>query len=145
MAIKLLSLSLSLYAKLRVVHAPGMPGTCSSPSWVSDPDMHHGTCVTHVPWCMSGSLTSDFLWSRWWRKRFRQSRRMHNPQICVSGKRPIAQRIVSICRCHNKRGVVRCWFWIDCCPSSVQTLSSLSFIIFGSESFFLNRKSEPFY
>ena len=25
---------------------------------VSDPDMHRGTCVTHVPWCMSGSLTS---------------------------------------------------------------------------------------
>ena len=24
---------------------------------VSDPDMHHGTWVTHVPWCMSGSLT----------------------------------------------------------------------------------------
>ena len=24
---------------------------------VSDPDMHHGTCVTHMPWCMSGSLT----------------------------------------------------------------------------------------
>ena len=24
---------------------------------VSDPDMHHGTCVTHVPWCMSESLT----------------------------------------------------------------------------------------
>ena len=23
---------------------------------VSDPVMHHGTCVTHVPWCMSGSL-----------------------------------------------------------------------------------------
>ena len=23
----------------------------------SDPSMHHGTCVTHVPWCMSGSLT----------------------------------------------------------------------------------------
>ena len=23
---------------------------------VSDPGMHHGTCVTHVPWCMSGSL-----------------------------------------------------------------------------------------
>ena len=26
-------------------------------SLVSDPGMHHGTCVTHVPWCMSGSLT----------------------------------------------------------------------------------------
>ena len=24
---------------------------------VSDPGMRHGTCVTHVPWCMSGSLT----------------------------------------------------------------------------------------
>ena len=23
---------------------------------VSDPGMHHGTCVTHVLWCMSGSL-----------------------------------------------------------------------------------------
>ena len=24
---------------------------------VSNPGMHHGTCVTHVPWCMSESLT----------------------------------------------------------------------------------------
>ena len=24
---------------------------------VGDPDMHYGTCVTHVPWCMSVSLT----------------------------------------------------------------------------------------
>ena len=24
---------------------------------VSYPGMHHGSCVTHVPWCMSGSLT----------------------------------------------------------------------------------------
>ena len=24
---------------------------------VSDRGMHHGTCVTHVPWCKSGSLT----------------------------------------------------------------------------------------
>ena len=24
---------------------------------VNDPGMHHGTCVTHVPWVMSGSLT----------------------------------------------------------------------------------------
>ena len=40
---------LTRYAKLRVAHAPGMPGTFSPPSLVSDPDMHHGTCVTHVP------------------------------------------------------------------------------------------------
>ena len=25
---------------------------------INDPGMQHGTCVTHVPWCMSGSLTS---------------------------------------------------------------------------------------
>ena len=24
---------------------------------VNNPSMHQGTCVTHVPWCMSGSLT----------------------------------------------------------------------------------------
>ena len=46
------------------VHAPGMPGTFSPPARVSNTDMHHGTCVTHVPWCMSGSLISDWLWSR---------------------------------------------------------------------------------
>ena len=49
---------------LRFAHAPGMPGAFSPPPRISDPDMHHGTCVTHVPWCMSGSLTSGFLWSR---------------------------------------------------------------------------------
>ena len=26
---------------------------------VSDPGMHHGTCITHVPWCLSVSLTRD--------------------------------------------------------------------------------------
>ena len=45
-------------------HAPGMPRTFSPPPRVRDPDMHHGTCVTHVPWCMPGSLTSGFLWNR---------------------------------------------------------------------------------
>ena len=25
---------------------------------ISDPNMHHGTCVMHEPWCMSGSLTA---------------------------------------------------------------------------------------
>ena len=67
-----------------------MPGTFSPPRLKSDPDMHHGTCVTHVPWCMPGSLPSGFLWSRWRRKRSRHSRRMCNPQFYVSGKTPIA-------------------------------------------------------
>ena len=57
---------------------------------VDDPDMHHGTCVTHVPWCMPGSLTSGFPWSRWQGKRSRHSWRMCNSQVYVSGKRPMA-------------------------------------------------------
>ena len=56
---------LTRYVKLRVVHAPGMSGTFSPPPRVSDSDMHHGTWVTHVPWCMPGSPTSGFLLSRW--------------------------------------------------------------------------------
>ena len=81
---------LTRYVKLWVVHAPGMPGTFSLAPRVSDPDIHQGTCVTHVPWCMLGSLTSGFLWIQWWGKRSRHSRRMHNPQFEVTGKRPIA-------------------------------------------------------
>ena len=81
---------LARYVKLRAAHAPGMPGTFSPPPRVSDPDMHHGTCVTHVPWCMPGSLTSGFLWIMWRGKRSRHSRRMRNPQFYVSGKRPMA-------------------------------------------------------
>ena len=50
--------------KIAGAHAPGMPGTFSPSPQVSDPDMHHGTCVSHVPWCMPGSLTSGFLWNR---------------------------------------------------------------------------------
>ena len=54
---------------------------------------HHGlaipTCVTHVPWCMPGLLTSGFLRSRWRGKRSQHSRRMRNLQFYVSGKRPM--------------------------------------------------------
>ena len=76
---------LTRYVKLWVAHAPGMPGTFSPTLRVSDPDMHHGTCVTHVPWCKPGSLTSGFLWS--WRreKRSRHSRCIRNPRFYVSG------------------------------------------------------------
>ena len=55
---------LARYVKLQVAHVPGMPGSVSPSPQISDPDMHQGTCVTHVPWCMPGSLTSGFVWSR---------------------------------------------------------------------------------
>ena len=53
---------LTRYAKLRVVHAPECRERFPL-HWVqrkpliSDPDIQHGTCVTQVPWCTSGSLT----------------------------------------------------------------------------------------
>ena len=52
-------------------------------------------CRERVPWCMQGSLTSDFLWSRWRGRHSRHSRRMHNPQIYVSGKRSIRYIILT--------------------------------------------------
>ena len=85
---------LTRYVKMRVVHAPGMPGTFS----------------THVPWCISGSLTRGFLWSRWRGKRSRHSRHMRNPQYYVSGKRPIRSLVLDIYNLHEVTGLpaLRC-------------------------------------
>ena len=71
---------------------------------IRNPGMHHGTCVTHVPWCMSGSLTCGGRG-----KRSRHSRRMHNPQFYVSGKRPMVARMSWLCS--------RCWWapWTSKC------------------------------
>ena len=54
---------------------------------VSDPGMHQGTCVTHVPWFMSGSLTNGGGGNACVTKR----KRMHNQQFYESGKRPISR------------------------------------------------------
>ena len=53
---------LTRYVKLRVAHARGMRERfprhrLQRKPLVNDPGMYHGTCVTHVSWCMSGSLT----------------------------------------------------------------------------------------
>ena len=80
---------LARYVKFWAAHAPWMPGTVSPPPRFCDPDMHHGTRVTHVPWCLPGSLTSGLFWSWWRAKRSRHSRRIRNPKFYVTGKRPI--------------------------------------------------------
>ena len=131
---------LARYFKLRVAHAPGMPGTFSPPPKIRDPDMHHGTCVTHVPWCMPGSLTCVFFWS-WWRgKRSRHSRRMRNPQFYLSGKRPMAgpkEKFKSI----NRRTIAlhswACCLW-DCIIFSriPQTFRSVSVSVSGNQMAF---------
>ena len=76
---------------MRVVNAPGILGTFSGPPRVSDPDRHHGTCDTHVPWCMPVSLISSFYISQWREKRPSiPGARMCNPQFYVSDNRPMA-------------------------------------------------------
>ena len=92
---------LTRYIKLRVAHAPGMPGTFSPSPRISDPDMHH---VTHVPWCMSGSLTNSFLWRRWRGKRSQHSRRMRKQQLYVSGKRSMSDHLLCmyVCATHSQ-------------------------------------------
>ena len=68
----------------------GSAGNVSPPLEVSDPRMHHGTCIMHMPWCILGWLSKGFLWSRWQGKRSWHSRRMCNLKIYVSGKRPMS-------------------------------------------------------
>ena len=76
---------LARYVKLRVAYAPGMPGSFPH-HWqrkplVSDPDMHHGTCVAHVPWCMLESLTRGTNVAIIWHENdliFMSKRRLHN-------------------------------------------------------------------
>ena len=93
--------------KIAGAHAPGIPGTFSPQPRVSYPDMHHGTCVTHVPWCMPGSLTSDFLWSQPRGKPSRHSRRMRNSQFYVYGKRPMGSDTHLLKK--YRTTLVECW------------------------------------
>ena len=80
---------LARYVKLRLRMRRECRERFPSPHRISNLDMYHGTCVTHVPWCMPGSLTSGFLGSQWRGKRSRHSRRICNPHFYVSGKRPM--------------------------------------------------------
>ena len=117
---------LTRYVQLQGAHAQGMPETFSPPPRVSYPAMHHSTCVTHIPWCMLGSLTTCFLWS-WWRgKRSRHSRRMRNPQFYVSGKRPMlwpqlsvapVQHALSYTAASSSPWSVGTWVQLESCTS----------------------------
>ena len=66
-----------------------------SKALVSDPGIHHGRYVAHVPWCTSGSLVMHvgIANPRWREKRSQHSWRMRNPQFDVSDKSPM--RLIS--------------------------------------------------
>ena len=59
---------------------------------VSDPGMHHNTCLTACAVQHAGIVNS------WWRgKRSRHDRRIRNPQFYVSGKRPMTSIPTASC------------------------------------------------
>ena len=62
---------------------------------ISDPGMHHGTCVTHVPWCMLGSLT-----------RGDRENVPGIPGACAPTILPIWQEVNSIVLLHSQNGLV---------------------------------------
>ena len=68
-----------------------------NPLRISEPDMHYGTCVTHVPWCRPGSLTGGFVRSLWRGKCSWHSRRTRNSPFYESGKKPAQMRSSSFC------------------------------------------------
>ena len=79
------------YVKLRVAHAPGMPGTFFPPpilketaSYRSQPASRHVRDARAVMYVGIANL-------RCRGKRSRHSQRMHNPQFYVSGKRSITR------------------------------------------------------
>ena len=80
---------LTRYVKLRVAHAPGIPGTFSSPPsskvTASKRSLHASWHVRYARTMMHVGIAS----SRWRRKGSQHSRRMRNPQFYTSGKRPI--------------------------------------------------------
>ena len=55
------SATCSIFHKLRKIAGcarAGNVGNIFPAPRLSDPGIHHGRCVTHVPWCMSGLQTS---------------------------------------------------------------------------------------
>ena len=135
------------YVIMRLAHAPGILGTLSPTPRASDPDIHHGTCVTHVPWCMSGSLTSGFLWSRWRGNRSRLSRCMRNPQFYVCGKRPMGflpdTQNCGLCMCRERfphhRGLaiptcITARDWRTCRDACRDRQPAVSFEVGGGEN-----------
>ena len=100
------------YCQIRNITGCACAARFSPPSRFSDPDMHQGTCVTHVPWCMPGSLKSGFLWNRW---RGKCSRHMHNPLFNVSGKRAIERKTGIYCfhKTLNNIGTIQWYGTVD--------------------------------
>ena len=82
---------LTRYVKLRVAHAPGMPGTFSAPPTSKDTAMYRSRHASRHVRDARALMHVGIANPRWCGKRSRQCRHMRNPQFYVSGKRPMAR------------------------------------------------------
>ena len=84
--------TLTRYVKLLVAHAPGMPGTISPPPTsmeIASNRFWYASCFLRDARAV---MLVGIANPRWQGIRSRLSRRMNNPPIYVSGKRPMRRR-----------------------------------------------------
>ena len=113
---------LTRYVKLRVAHAPGMPGTFSlspgSKETASSQSRHAPRHVRHALAVMHVGIANP----RWRGKHFRHSRRRCNGQFYVSGKRPMQQG--SLCMWNPLSCMYKTWTnWQITCPMAYNNAS----------------------
>ena len=81
---------LTRYPKLRVAHAPGLPGTFPPPPTSKETASKRSRHASrHV--CDARAVMHVGIANPGWRGK--HSKRMRNSQLCVSGKRPIARTL----------------------------------------------------
>ena len=100
----------TIYVKLRIAPAPGMPGMFSPPpaskEIASQRSRHASRHVRHARAVMQIGIANP----RWRGKRSRHSRRMRNPHSYLSGKRPMHALLVrSICANSRISGLIPLW------------------------------------
>ena len=78
---------LTRYVKLRVAHAPGMPGTFSPPPTSKEAASQRSRHASRHVRDARAEMHVGIANPRWRGKRSRHSRRMRNPQFYVSGRR----------------------------------------------------------
>ena len=79
------------YVKLRIAHAPGMPGRFSPPPTSKETTIQRSRHASRYGRYARAVMHVGIAKPRWWEKRSRHSRSMRNPQFYVSVKRPIGR------------------------------------------------------
>ena len=106
-------MSLSRCITLRVAHAPGIPGTSSTPRTSRETaSLRSRHASRHVRPARAVMHVGN-TYSRWRGKRSRHSRCMRNPQFYLSGKRPMPSPLLIWIIC--VQFIKPKWSWFGLC------------------------------